>query len=112
MYAFCAVSWKDKILDYEIETGLRVFMRRVSLLPWKDKILDYEIETRPHQSPTQAHRLQTWKDKILDYEIETSGLWTLRIYRAIAWKDKILDYEIETLSLGGGDGSTAMFLKR
>ena len=39
-------------------------------LPWKDKILDYEIETHIAQKSAVNLNL-TWKDKILDYEIET-----------------------------------------
>ena len=37
-------TWKDKILDYEIETFLCFRMRSWTVF-WKDKILDYEIET-------------------------------------------------------------------
>ena len=39
---------------------------------WKDKILDYEIETFDGAIPFGILRLTGWKDKILDYEIETS----------------------------------------
>ena len=63
-------TWKDKILDYEIETidrGGMLTPRAVE--PWKDKILDYEIET--NTSNHSQKRVMTWKDKILDYEIET-----------------------------------------
>ena len=62
-------AWKDKILDYEIETPRWRLQRSLWLDPWKDKILDYEIETE-----LLCFRLVlplTWKDKILDYEIET-----------------------------------------
>ena len=39
---------------------------------WKDKILDYEIETWQEASRWyQVKIIRTWKDKILDYEIET-----------------------------------------
>ena len=39
-------TWKDKILDYEIETKIKVaIIGGKSLISWKDKILDYEIET-------------------------------------------------------------------
>ena len=115
-----SVAWKDKILDYEIETISNTFVTIYSQ-PWKDKILDYEIETS--LSPVPVRRLPTWKDKILDYEIETahrvSADPTLenqlekirfsitRLKQPLAdnesagvswksWKDKILDYEIET----------------
>ena len=40
-------TWKDKILDYEIETGISADLAIVSSVSsWKDKILDYEIETK------------------------------------------------------------------
>ena len=38
-------SWKEKILDYEIETMLIGTPISKSELSWKEKILDYEIET-------------------------------------------------------------------
>ena len=38
-------TWKEKILDYEIETFVRVSLSRRALFSWKEKILDYEIET-------------------------------------------------------------------
>ena len=38
-------TWKDKILDYEIETAIRRAWWLRQHFPWKDKILDYEIET-------------------------------------------------------------------
>ena len=41
-------SWKDKILDYEIETMIDL-ISMVMDYSWKDKILDYEIET--YRSP-------------------------------------------------------------
>ena len=37
---------------------------------WKDKTLDYEIETVAGRHP-QMENNDTWKDKTLDYEIET-----------------------------------------
>ena len=39
------VPWKEKILDYEIETRLFSCCDFLLSLPWKEKILDYEIET-------------------------------------------------------------------
>ena len=116
MYA----AWKDKILDYEIETVYQNHGQRQSRT-WKDKILDYEIETILEYAYAYL-RTFSWKDKILDYEIETkadavpsnSNLSRLEKIRfsitrlklgllprtsrcASTWKDKILDYEIETL---------------
>ena len=66
-------TWKDKILDYEIETNSDdALAEQVYQLTWKDKILDYEIETGSHAASSSSWILQgTWKDKILDYEIET-----------------------------------------
>ena len=64
-------------------------------LTWKDKILDYEIETANTDTRT-VKILLSWKDKILDYEIETLQSWSLLDGRTSTWKDKILDYEIET----------------
>ena len=65
-----AGSWKEKILDYEIETfsgkeGLRFLENS-----WKEKILDYEIETTSYAARRNV-LCCTWKEKILDYEIET-----------------------------------------
>ena len=87
-------TWKDKILDYEIETSTKWRDMR-GLLTWKDKILDYEIETKYWVIVGSSVTLP-WKDKILDYEIETQRWWWRRWWW-FAWKDKILDYEIETL---------------
>ena len=39
------LSWKDKILDYEIETTTSKYIPTLIPSTWKDKILDYEIET-------------------------------------------------------------------
>ena len=62
---------------------------------WKDKTLDYEIETR--KGFTVSVLLPcTWKDKTLDYEIETPIFNLFKIRPRFPWKDKTLDYEIET----------------
>ena len=45
---------------------------RTSKATWKDKILDYEIEILTIRSAVSWPVL-TWKDKILDYEIEIGG---------------------------------------
>ena len=39
------VPWKEKILDYEIETTVLTPSISTGYYPWKEKILDYEIET-------------------------------------------------------------------
>ena len=66
------------------------------IFPWKEKHLDYEIETR-FVSDTSPRMLLTWKEKHLDYEIET-WLETRPGWCRPSWKEKHLDYEIETLS--------------
>ena len=45
-------AWKDKILDYEIETGPKKVVVSVGIEAWKDKILDYEIETLATPRPS------------------------------------------------------------
>ena len=50
------ITWKDKILDYEIET-LTLHLMATALQPWKDKILDYEIETLQTLRSTVMARL-------------------------------------------------------
>ena len=44
MYRLSSSTWKDKNLDYEIETNFSINITD-EFLPWKDKNLDYEIET-------------------------------------------------------------------
>ena len=118
------MTWKDKILDYEIETESIQDVSPFAWHAWKDKILDYEIETCGMNTANNGGRplekirfsitrlklkiigssrfgrfgQSTWKDKILDYEIETSKSQTKQTQALHAWKDKILDYEIETLA--------------
>ena len=50
-------TWKDKILDYEIETCVRLPESLRGGLSWKDKILDYEIETSLNRDENYRHRL-------------------------------------------------------
>ena len=94
-------SWKEKILDYEIETQFIGEDGNLEFETWKEKILDYEIETfsfgydtpecgileKRRYSITRLkhyHRENTWsfivswKEKILDSEIETSPTSCLR----------------------------------
>ena len=53
-------SWKDKILDYEIETRISAMIGMSTSIGWKDKILDYEIETEAKVSsqPTGCGELK------------------------------------------------------
>ena len=88
-------AWKEKNLDYEIETGddrLTGVVKDVQA--WKEKNLDYEIETY-RRSWVVVSLKSTWKEKNLDYEIETFISHRCRPV-ALPWKEKNLDYEIET----------------
>ena len=71
-------------------------MLKAPVSAWKDKTLDYEIETPKVTARCHTKSTGSWKDKTLDYEIETlcrPGKTTPKF----TWKDKTLDYEIETL---------------
>ena len=115
-------TWKDKILDYEIETNRGQLERLPTLILEKirfsitrlkpEDIEKRELEVRVLEKIRfSITRLKlswdrrwngsgsTWKDKILDYEIETIKN-DLHLYQgSTPWKDKILDYEIETEKL-------------
>ena len=69
-------SWKEKMLDYEIETVAQICPKLTQFLCWKEKMLDYEIET-PFSSQDPQSACFRWKEKMLDYEIETThpNLW-------------------------------------
>ena len=48
-------AWKEKNLDYEIETtSIRHLLRPLDSCSWKEKNLDYEIETRTLTKRTQV----------------------------------------------------------
>ena len=64
-------SWKEKHLDYEIETYQHLAHEHPLRWAWKEKHLDYEIETRKSRRD-HRHLASPWKEKHLDYEIETS----------------------------------------
>ena len=48
-------TWKEKYLDYEIETGILQSFRPRSP-SWKEKYLDYEIETSSRRVRSFGHR--------------------------------------------------------
>ena len=52
-------SWKDKILNYEIETNRQSNRPKIYRVAWKDKILDYEVETAVND--TEADRILNLK---------------------------------------------------
>ena len=90
-------TWKEKNLDYEIET--RRFSRLLLCLhfPWKEKNLDYEIETRkqPAHSAHLSRNLKRKEPRLRDWnreDIDCHKLYAI----IIPWKEKNLDYEIET----------------
>ena len=119
-------SWKEKNLDYEIETlNFRLF-RRISTASGsrleKKRTSITRLKRREHRTAKTRHldlkrkepRLRdwnlcasrwvhrvlrsTWKEKNLDYEIETS--FSHSINSPIdTWKEKNLDYEIETVHI-------------
>ena len=116
-----ALAWKDKILDYEIETGYdecqphlsgSLEKIRFSITRLKRHRICESVRDKPFLlekirfSITRLKRRwnsridtkrNAWKDKILDYEIETIHYRFGLTRRNVTWKDKILDYEIETL---------------
>ena len=67
-------SWKEKNLDYEIETG-QPHICHLKILPtWKEKNLDYEIETESDGTTTRGNplnlkrkepRLRDWNKRLL-----------------------------------------------
>ena len=91
------MPWKEKNLDYEIETS-RTNQNWIQLSTWKEKNLDYEIETADGRDTYGTYF--TWKEKNLDYEIETTTLVACFTMHLQTWKEKNLDYEIETVARG------------
>ena len=94
------LPWKEKYLDYEIETMGGGGGSSPSY-PWKEKYLDYEIETlypisqtlkltvlekksisitrlKPEVEQPPCVVRSSWKEKYLDYEIETHVTWKTR----------------------------------
>ena len=65
-------AWKDKILDYEIETC------KMFTISWTGMSLEkirFSITRLKQGNGTHENDYwNTWKDKILDYEIETCNL--------------------------------------
>ena len=88
--------WKEKMLDYEIETkvlatrtepdGTQVEKKRCSIT---------RLKRFRHREGCGLER-RCWKEKMLDYEIETSECDRYSLLICRRWKEKMLDYEIET----------------
>ena len=103
-------AWKEKYLDYEIETlyqhswhsslnslekkSISITRLKQDLdlgellmkITWKEKYLDYEIETNFGKNTHQTEN--TWKEKYLDYEIETKKI-TPFLFGQILLKRKV-----------------------
>ena len=85
---------EPRLRDWNCDTcGWRV---RFKLFAWKEKNLDYEIETMRPKASTSWTSWDSWKEKNLDYEIETCFRHGGQNTRVSTWKEKNLDYEIET----------------
>ena len=89
-------TWKEKNLDYEIETSLCPDSRD-AIHPLEKKRTSI-TRLKPGNS-RRYHRLipETWKEKNLDYEIETIVRSPDIFLDHCTWKEKNLDYEIETM---------------
>ena len=90
-----ACAWKDKTLDYEIETRETQEKWERHHRPWKDKTLDYEIETDPDNLIGEAYHNTLEKIRLSITRLKLQYL-CIRPNRCLSWKDKTLDYEIET----------------
>ena len=104
-------SWKEKILDYEIETGSYPYPPTPKILPWKEKILDYEIETlqqvrqgwcRLRTLKRKDSRLRDWN--ATDSKIQVRAQMDLEKKRFSITRLKLLKAAL--------DGDTADDLKR
>ena len=86
-------SWKEKHLDYEIETYHGQHTLVCLFDSWKEKHLDYEIETWIGNGITISRsNLKRKASRLRDWNFHRH----LDCYQIYAWKEKHLDYEIET----------------
>ena len=90
-----ACPWKDKTLDYEIETLRQRYVQVRSYGLEKIRLSITRLKQEDYQREVAIETL-TWKDKTLDYEIETADVVNAVGLPIHTWKDKTLDYEIET----------------
>ena len=75
--------------------GIAIDRLRTPCLSWKEKHLDYEIET--DRIPIQAALHQTLEKKSISITRLKQVNLALKRKSDIAWKEKHLDYEIETM---------------
>ena len=66
-------TWKEKILDYEIETWKRGFGGKTPNLLEKKRFSITRL--KPRSATLHRSACPPWKEKILDYEIETRRAW-------------------------------------
>ena len=104
--------WKEKYLDYEIETVLGARLARVRRFRLKRKVSRLRDWNLPSWQP-QYRRRPAWKEKYLDYEIETKSFDAVNALNiSVSWKEKYLDYEIETFISNQFCKSSHRILKR
>ena len=72
------IPWKDKILDYEIETNIAVLILVYYVNCALEKIRFSITRLKPPRYIVDRTGIVTWKDKILDYEIETKSRTAVR----------------------------------
>ena len=90
-------SWKDKILDYEIETNPKGCFYECRYIAVEK--IRFSITRLKHESRREHQDRRLWVEKIR-FSITrlklVDKILVERVY--VCWKDKILDYEIETVT--------------
>ena len=91
--------WKEKMLDYEIETWPYVSSIFISMVVLKRKdarLRDWNFEpgTGDYQALPELKRKDA---RLRDWNVSLN--WTLAVRANLSWKEKMLDYEIETTEI-------------
>ena len=87
-------AWKDKILDYEIETG---YIRIREVTPRSLEKIRFSITRLKHgKKLSEVHRRKILEKIRFSITRLKLGKYIATIFGMWPWKDKILDYEIET----------------
>ena len=95
MYFPCKLE-KIRFSITRLKQSVRLYCLSHPLLAWKDKILDYEIETlKVLRMRIRLYSLEKIRFSITRLKLRTADRLPLR-WAIMTWKDKILDYEIET----------------
>ena len=87
---------KKRFSITRLKPDLNTFRAQSELFPWKEKILDYEIETNPPVFPRVLASRQLEKKRFSITRLKLPSSPLKHHYLFLAWKEKILDYEIET----------------